>query len=156
MSRVIRLARSNRITLPMLIRSRMAMVHSSGLLFRRDALVDGIGLVEERLPRSQNEDWDLLLRAAQRRPIVHVDEPLINVRWESSSHYRRDWTSRVDSSVWMLEHHAQLKGDRRGSARVMGQIAFGHAQFKDSSVLARNLVDGDIARRIDQRLCDLL
>src|SRR2546423_888000 len=70
-----------------LLRSRMVMVHSSTYLIRRAALEDGLGLVDETIPGSQNEDWDLALRAARRHPIVYVDEPLVTVRWSTSSHY---------------------------------------------------------------------
>ncbi len=59
----------------------MVMVHSSTYLARRDALTDGIGLVDETIPGSQNEDWDLALRAARRAPIAEVDQPLVRVRW---------------------------------------------------------------------------
>ncbi|HEU4346574.1 MAG TPA: glycosyltransferase family A protein, partial [Actinoplanes sp.] len=72
-----RLAGRSRVTLDELARSRMAMLHSSSFLVRREALTDGaIGLGAEDAPGSQNEDWDLLLRAARRAPIVHLDEPL--------------------------------------------------------------------------------
>ena len=57
-----------------LLQSRMAMLHSSTFLIRRASLLDGIGLVNEAAPQSQNEDWDLLLRASARRDIVHVDD----------------------------------------------------------------------------------
>ena len=46
------------------------MVHSSTYLVWRGALLDGIGLVDETIPGSQNEDWDLALRAARRHPIA--------------------------------------------------------------------------------------
>ncbi|MFC7757306.1 hypothetical protein ACFQY4_03945 [Catellatospora bangladeshensis] len=73
-----------------LARSRMSMLHSSGFLARREALLaDGaIGPVSEDAPGSQNEDWDLLLRAARRHPIVHVDEPLVRVLWGAAASTR--------------------------------------------------------------------
>ncbi len=74
-----------------LLRSRMVMVHSSTYLARRAALADGIGLVDETIPGSQNEDWDLALRAARRHPIVHVDQSLVRVVWHASSHYARSF-----------------------------------------------------------------
>jgi glycosyltransferase involved in cell wall biosynthesis len=39
-----------------LLRSRMAMLHSSTLLLRRSALLGRLGLVDEEIPGSQNED----------------------------------------------------------------------------------------------------
>src|ERR1019366_2114703 len=95
----------------------MVMVHSSPYLARREALTDGIGLVDETIPGSQNEDWDLVLRAARRHPIVNVDEPLVRVVWGASSHYARQWETKADSLHWMLEHHPEITGDRPGAAR---------------------------------------
>jgi glycosyltransferase involved in cell wall biosynthesis len=120
-----RLAGRHRIGLPELTRSRMAMLHSSGFLARRAALldVDGIGLVAEDAPGSQNEDWDLLLRAARRAPIVHVDEPLVRVRWGHSSYYAHEYATKISSLRWMLARHPELRGCRPGSARVYGQLA---------------------------------
>jgi len=70
-----------------LLRRRMAMLHSSTFLLRRVALTRGIGLVAEDAPGSQNEDYDLLLRAARRRPVAHVDSPLVRVQWGAGSHF---------------------------------------------------------------------
>ena len=110
-----------------LLRSRMVMVHSSTYLVRRGALTGGIGLVDETIPGSQNEDWDLALRAARRHPIVNVDEPLVRVIWSASSHYAQQWQSRADALHWMLEHHPELAEDRHGAARVYAQLSFAYA-----------------------------
>lgn len=120
-----RLAGRDRIGLAELTRSRMAMLHSSTFLARRAALLDPdrIGLVAEDAPGSQNEDWDLLLRAARRAPIVHVDRPLVRVRWGRSSFYAHEYGTKVSSLQWMLARHPELRGCRPGSARVYGQLA---------------------------------
>ena len=110
-----------------LTRSIMSMLHSSCMFFDRSALVDGIGLVDESIPGSQNEDWDLKLRAARRRPIAHVDEPLVIVQWGRGSHFSRSWESKIRSWEWMLEHHPEIRADDRGASRVYGQIAFAEA-----------------------------
>lgn len=125
--RHVRRAGTSRVTEQDLTRSIMAMLHSSCLLFDRTALIDDIGLVEERIPGSQNEDWDLKLRAARVAPIAHVDEPLTVVDWGGGSHYARRWDTKIASWRWMLEHHPSLAQDRRGCARVHGQIAFAEA-----------------------------
>ncbi len=110
-----------------LVQSRMAMLHSSTFLIRRASLLDGIGLVNEAAPQSQNEDWDLLLRASARRDIVHVDDPLVGVRWGSSSLFSRAWESRIAAAQWILEEHPDLRDSARGYARLLGQIAFAQA-----------------------------
>lgn len=119
--RVPRLAGTGRVTHRHLTRSRMMMVHSSTFLFRR-----GWAWVDESAPAGQNEDWDLALRAAWRHPIVHVDRPLVRVRW-GSSHYVGRWDDRIAGLEWMLARHPGLAAEPRGAARVYGQLAFCHA-----------------------------
>jgi glycosyltransferase involved in cell wall biosynthesis len=132
-----RLAGTETVTRADLTRSRMAMLHSSTLLARREALVGPLGLVDEQIPGSQNEDWDLLLRAAARGPIQHVDEPLVRVLWGRSSHFSRQWETRVSSLEWMLERHPDIAEDDRGAARVFGQLAFGSAALGRRRAAAR-------------------
>src|SRR5262245_56262140 len=50
-----RLAGQTVVELADLVRSRMAMMHSSTFMVRRDALLGGLGLVAEDAPGSQNE-----------------------------------------------------------------------------------------------------
>ena len=119
-----RLAGGSRITVDQLARSRMAMLHSSSFLMRREALAESaVGLVAEDAPGSQNEDWDLLLRAARRRDIVHVDEPLVRVLWGRSSHYAYEYATKISSLRWMMQRHPEISGCRPGAARVYGQLA---------------------------------
>jgi glycosyltransferase involved in cell wall biosynthesis len=126
-SRSVRLAGKGVITHEDLLPSRMSMLHSSTFVIRREALVDGIGLIDEDVPGSQNEDWDLLLRASARAPIVHVDEPLVRVYWSARSYFSRDWETKIASRTWMLERHPEIAASPKGSARVYGQIAFAYA-----------------------------
>lgn len=112
-----------------LLRSRMAMLHSSSFLARRTALIDGIGLVDETMPRSMAEDWDLLLRAARRRPVVHLDEPLVRVRWGPTSFFASDWQVRNDAQLWLLEHHPEMAEDKQAAGLSYGKLAFGAAMM---------------------------
>jgi len=125
-----RLAGRDRIEYQELLPSRLAMLHSSTFLLRRRVLLDdetGIGGLDETIPGSQNEDWDLLLRASRRHPIAHVDEPLVDVLWGQSSYFSQQWLTRISSLLWMLRRHPDIAADRTGAARVYGQLAFGHA-----------------------------
>ncbi len=122
-----RLAGRDEVSHADLLRSRMVMVHSSTYLAVRRALLDHIGLVDESIPGSQNEDWDLALRAAAIRPIVNVDAPLVEVAWGAGSHYARQWETKIAGLKWMLEHHPGIGRNRAGAARVHAQIAFGYA-----------------------------
>ena len=110
-----------------LLRSRMAMLHSSSFLVWREALVDEIGLVDESLPKSMAEDWDLLLRASSRRPIVHVDEPLVRITWGASSYFSGQWAVRNEAQHWLLERYPEITDDRLATGRAYGSLAFGYA-----------------------------
>lgn len=135
-----RLAGTERITSDQLGRSRMAMVHSSSFLFRRDAMLETFGLVEEALPRSMAEDWDLLIRAARVAPIVHVDRPLVLVMWGTSSYFNEAWRDRNDAHRWLIEHHPEFEQSRTGSALMHGKLAFGHAALGERRPALREVV----------------
>ena len=122
-----RLAGRDVVTHADLVRSRMVMVHSSTYLVDAGALAGGLGLVDETIPDSQNEDWDLALRAARRQPLVNVDEPLVRVAWGASSHYARQWQAKADSLRWMLARHPELAASPPGAARIYAQLAFAYA-----------------------------
>jgi glycosyltransferase involved in cell wall biosynthesis len=138
-----RLAGTERVTHAQLVRSRMAMLHSSSFLVRRDALLDDLGLVSEEIPQSMNEDWDILLRASRLHPIVHVDEPLVRIRWGATSFFAQKWQVRNSSQLWLLEHHPEILRDRVAAGHAYGKLAFGSAalgQRRDGwSYLRRSL-----------------
>lgn len=121
-----RVAHTSRISHQMLIRSRMSMVHSSTLLFRREPLAEVLGGIDETIPKSMGEDWDILLRAAAVAPIVHVDEPLVEVSF-GLSYFRRDWKTKIEANLWFLQHHPDIATDRKAAARMLGQNAFAYA-----------------------------
>ncbi|WP_448231838.1 glycosyltransferase family 2 protein [Microbacterium lacticum] len=122
-----RLVGADRVTHEMLLASRMSMLHSSNFVFRRSALEGALGMIDEGIPGSQNEDWDILLRSSRLHPVLHVDEPLVRVVWGRASHFSRRWDTKIASSLWILEHHPDVAAHRSGAARLMGQIAFAHA-----------------------------
>ncbi|MBM6402703.1 glycosyltransferase family 2 protein [Phycicoccus sp. CSK15P-2] len=123
----VRLAGRETVTIHDMARSRMAMLHSSSFVFRREALLGGIGLVDESLPRSMAEDWDLLIRAARSAPIAHVDEPLVGIRWGASSYFNDAWRDKNEAHAWLLANHPEIEADRVGAGLQYGKLAFGHA-----------------------------
>jgi glycosyltransferase involved in cell wall biosynthesis len=127
-----RLAGTSVVPHEQLIRSRMSMLHSSTFVLARTALLETIGLLDESIPGAQGEDWDLLLRAARRRPLLHVDRPLVRVFWSAGSYFGRRWDTKIASLRWMLEHHPELTRERRAAARIYGQLAFAHAAQGDA------------------------
>ena len=122
-----RLVGRDRVSYDDLLRSRMMMVHSSTYLIGRKELTDGIGLVDETIPASQNEDWDLALRAARRTPIVFVDRPLVRVAWGATSYFSHQWETKIAGLLWMLDHHPDITRDKAGAARVYAQLSFAYA-----------------------------
>ena len=64
----------------------MTALHPSTFVIRRSAL-DDIGLVDEEIPGSYGEDYDLLLRAARRAPVLAVQQPLVDVLWHEQSFF---------------------------------------------------------------------
>jgi glycosyltransferase involved in cell wall biosynthesis len=122
-----RLAGRNQVSYQDLVRSRMAMVHSSTYLISRAALMGRIGLLDETIPGSSNEDWDLALRAARRHPIAFADQALVRVAWGDGSYYSRRWDTLADGLCWMLERHPDIARSPAGAARVYGQLAFAYA-----------------------------
>lgn len=122
-----RLAGTDRVTRDMLRVSRMSMLHSSTFVFRGSALKGDLGLIDEQIPGSQKEDWDILLRSSQLYPVLHIDEPLVQVLWGKSSHFSRNWDTKIAASEWMLDRYPDVARHRAGSSRIMGQIAFAHA-----------------------------
>jgi glycosyltransferase involved in cell wall biosynthesis len=121
-----RLAFAGRVTFEDLIRSRMVMVHSSTYLARRTALLD-VGMVDEQIPGSQGEDWDLALRMARRHPIINVDHPFVRILWGGTSYYAQAWETKVAALHWFLDRYPELGRSPVGGARVYGQLAFGYA-----------------------------
>jgi glycosyltransferase involved in cell wall biosynthesis len=132
-----RLAGQDEIRHEDLLRRRMAMLHSSTMLFRHSALLGPLGLVDEQIPGSQNEDWDMLLRASAVAPIQHVDEPLVRVPWGRASYFSRKWQTVCDSLEYMLDRHPRIIDDADSAARVFGQLAFNNAAMGRRRTAAR-------------------
>jgi glycosyltransferase involved in cell wall biosynthesis len=130
-----RLAGTGEVGVPDLVRSRMAMLHASSFLIRRSVLGPeaDLGLVAEDAPGSQNEDWDLLLRAAKRAPVRHLDEPLIEVAWGRTSFFAHQYDTKISSLRWMMERHPEIGLDGVGAGRVYGQLACWSAARGDRS-----------------------
>ena len=118
-----RLADQDTVRVEDLVAARPEMLHSSTFLIRRTALVGDLGLVAEDAAGSDNEDWDLLLRAAKRVPVVHVDQALVRVQWPRRPHSAYEYATRISSLRWMMARHPEIRGCRPGAARVYGELA---------------------------------
>jgi hypothetical protein len=126
--RLPRLTGRDQITVADLARRRPVTLHPSGFLARHADLVagpasGGIGLVAEDAPGQQNEEWDLLLRAAKLAPIVHVDRPLVRVLWGRTRTGLPSYATSVSALRWLMTRHPEIRQSPRGAARAYGQIA---------------------------------
>jgi glycosyltransferase involved in cell wall biosynthesis len=107
-----------------LLVSRVTELHPSSFLLRRSDLLGRIGLVDEELPASYGEDYDLLLRAAKFGHVLAVPEPLIVVHWNRVSFFAGRWRGIVDGLSYIVAKHPEFATTAVGSARLEGQIAF--------------------------------
>jgi glycosyltransferase involved in cell wall biosynthesis len=111
------------VNLQQLTRQRFPELGLPTFVLRRDAL-DDIGLLDEQIPGSYGEDYDLMLRAARREPIVAVEQPLVDVFWHQQSFFAQRWQTIADALRYLLAKHPELAADPRGMARIEGQTAF--------------------------------
>jgi glycosyltransferase involved in cell wall biosynthesis len=123
----VRLPEGDRVTLPMLLRSRAAAVHPSTILVRREDFFERIGPVDEEIPGSYGEDYEWLLRAARSGPIVVVPAPLVRVHWHAGSHFADRWRTIADAIGYLIAKHPDVVADPRNRARLFGRVAFAHA-----------------------------
>lgn len=110
-----------------LLRDKMAGLHSSTFVFRRSALLGPVGLVDEDLPGSYGEDYDMLLRTSLVAPVAVVNRPLVSVRWSGQSYFFGKWGAYADGLEYLLENHPGFLEDDRAHSRLASQIAFSRA-----------------------------
>lgn len=116
-----------RVPLEALLRSRLTELHPSTFLMKRTAVVDGFGLVDEEIPGSYAEDYEFLLRAARRAPLVNLTTPYVLVRWHKRSYFAQRWETISTALQWLLGRYPEFATVPAGEARVAGQIAFAQA-----------------------------
>lgn len=111
--------------------SRVPEIHPSSFLFRRSDLCALPGGVDEGIPYSYGEDYDLLLRLTSSGPIVSVQEPLVVIHWDRVSYFAGRWNAMAGGLAYLLAKHPRLYESRRNAARMCGQIAFAQAASGD-------------------------
>jgi len=110
-----------------LLRDRMVGLHPSTFVFRKEALLGPVGLVDEALPGSYGEDYDLLLRTALVAPIPVINRPLVSVTWSRDSLFFGRWGAYADGLEYLLATHPGFREDRKAFGRIASQIAFARA-----------------------------
>lgn len=104
--------------------SRVTAVHPSTMLYRREDLLGRIGLVDELLPGSYGEDYDLLLRATRFGDVYAVPYPLVTVRWDRPSHFAGKWQDMAAGLSYILRKFPELERSPKGTSRIASQVAF--------------------------------
>ncbi|MBZ5739731.1 glycosyltransferase family 2 protein [Nocardioides mangrovi] len=128
-----------------LLRDRMAGLHSSTFVLRRDAMLGDLGLVDEELPGSYGEDYDLLLRSSAITPIPVANQPLVSVTWSQSSYFFGRWGAYAEGLEYLCATHPGFEQDPKAQGRIAAQIAFARAAHGDRA-LARSWVRRSIRR----------
>jgi hypothetical protein len=124
------------VTLDTVGRGQARRLPVSGFLARYDALArpperGGIGLFAEDdtpavptgalVPLSGTDvAWDLLMRAARRSPIVHVDEPYVRMLWRRED---IDPAAELRCLRWMAVRHPELRVRGPIGAHHMAEMA---------------------------------
>lgn len=130
-----------------LLRSRITELHPSSFLLRTEALRQDIGLVDEELPASYGEDYDLLLRVARHGRIVADRACHTIVHWDRSSYFSEKWKGIAEGLHYLLDKHPEFATSDSGRARIEGQIAFAYAalgSFGDARRWARKALGHDL------------
>ena len=129
----VRVLPTDRVTFQDLLRSRIMEAHPSTYVVRRDAMLDGIGLVDEEIPGGYGEDYDWLLRAARRHDVGAVSLPLTRVYWHRSSFFAERWQTINDALEYLLAKYPEFAAEPVGLARILGQQAFALAAMHRST-----------------------
>lgn len=132
-----RVAPADAVTFDMLLRSRHMELHPSTFLARRRDLIEDDGLLDEAIPGSYGEDYEWLLRRARRGPVLAVRRPLARVHWHRSSWFNGRWDVIAEALSYLLERYPEFSTERRGIARVRGQVAFAHAAARHPEAARR-------------------
>lgn len=119
-------AREPVVTHERLLGNRVKELHSSTLMMRRTAF-DSVGLYDEDLPYSYGEDYDWLLRASALGAVGAVQEILADIRKDVPSWFRDRSANTATALEYLLDKHPDFRGNRRGHARILGQIAYARA-----------------------------
>ena len=115
-----------RVTFAELLRDRLTELHPSTFLIRR-TLLDEIGLVDEALPGSYAEDYELLLRAARVAPVRSLPTVHVEVLWHRKSYFTGRWATVSAALRRLLAEYPDFYREPAGAARLAGQIAFAEA-----------------------------
>lgn len=122
----VRIPVESRMTLDDFLDDRMTEIHPSSFVMDRAWFIE-LGMVDEELPGSYAEDYDVLLRASRDATIVSVPEALVRIHWHSSTYFRERWEMIDDALGFLVDKYPEFERVPSGLARIRGQQAFAAA-----------------------------
>jgi glycosyltransferase involved in cell wall biosynthesis len=111
-----------------LLHSRIFEIPSSSFVLDTSFLRDELGGIDEAIPGSYGEDYDLMLRAADRTNLSVLEDPYCRVYWHGSSFFFERWKLIDDALEYLLDKHVDFDSAPNGKARIVGQQAIAQAE----------------------------
>ncbi|MEM7326300.1 MAG: glycosyltransferase family 2 protein [Actinomycetota bacterium] len=134
------------------LRDRMTEVHPSSWLVHRETLASQIGLVDEEIPGSYAEDYDLILRTANVCPIAVAPQPLIRVWWHGASFFFERWKTIDEALDYLVDKYPAFDRHPDGLARIRGQQAVAKAAMGKRGEALRTIASTAKLRPLEKRL----
>ena len=134
------------------LRDRMTEVHPSSWLVHRETLVTEIGPVDEAIPGSYGEDYDLFLRTARVCPIAVAPQPLVRVWWHGASFFFERWATIDEALDYLVDKYPELVDHPHGLARIRGQQAVARAAMGHRVDALRTVLAAARLRPTEKRL----
>ncbi len=112
-----------------LLHSRIFEIPSSSFVIDTELVRDELGGIDEVLPGSYGEDYDLMLRAADKTSLSVVEDPLCRVYWHGSSFFFERWKLIDEALEYLLGKFPEFDTAPKGKARIVGQQAIAQAEI---------------------------
>jgi len=116
-----------KVTFEGFLQDRMTEVHPSAWLVHKETLLADVGLVDEDLPGSYAEDYDLFLRTTRSCPIAVAEAPLVRVWWHGASFFFERWKTIDEALEYLIDKYPEFHDYPKGAARIYGQRAVAQA-----------------------------
>lgn len=141
-----------RVTFDGFLVDRMTEVHPSSWLVHRQTLVEQIGLVDEQIPGSYAEDYDLFLRTSRETKIAVAEQPLVRVWWHGASFFFERWRMIDEALGYLTEKYPEFSRHPAGLARIRGQQAVAQAAMGERGRALRTIAATARLRPTEKRL----
>ena len=142
----------DRVTFDGFLRDRMTEVHPSSWLVHRQTMIERIGLVDEEIPGSYAEDYDLFLRTARVTGIAVAGQPLVRVWWHGASFFFERWKMIDQALGYLTDKYPEFSRHPDGLARIRGQQAVAQAAMGDRARALKTIAATARLRPTEKRL----